>query len=326
MKLLRDPLLLAIVAAALAVAARWTRGRDSTQPLMERVRPRAWRSLYRTAPLWVFFILYWFLAIQSHMNIGHRHILPTYPMMFIFCGAAAYWFHSRYKAARAAILVALGLLVVDSVAIYPHYLAYFNQLVGPRNAYRHLVDSSLDWGQDLPGLKRWLAQRQDPTMKDKPVYLSYFGTGNPEHYGLETEHLPGYFDWRSTDPVPLEAGTYCISASMLPSLFLDARGNWTVLHEVQYKGAVKDFDRLKALTEKDPSHYENLLSDPTKSQELAEWNRVFGKYDQLRAARLFAYLRQREPDDAIGYSILIYYLDEEDLDRALNQPIEFESE
>ena len=35
------------------------------------------------------------------------------------------------------------------MSIYPHYLAHFNEAVGgPRNGYRYLVDSNLDWGQD----------------------------------------------------------------------------------------------------------------------------------------------------------------------------------
>ena len=41
--------------------------------------------------------------------------------------------------------------------IYPHYLAYFNELIGgPDNGQKYLIDSNLDWGQDLKGLKKWL--------------------------------------------------------------------------------------------------------------------------------------------------------------------------
>ena len=341
------PTLALLLVAALAVAVRWTSRRDATQPLSATMWPRVGRSLYRTAPLWVFFLLYWFLAIRSHMNIGHRHILPTYPMMFIFCGAAGYWIRGNYRVVGGAVLVALALLVVESVGIYPHYLAYFNQLIGgPRQAYRHLVDSSLDWGQDLPALKRWLAERDAGTMQDKPVYLSYFGTASPEYYNLEVARLPGYVHWRTTGVVPLEAGTYCVSASMLPSLFLDARGEWNVLYEVQYQRVHKEVDRLHQLVQQDPQYYERLqmevdrlkqsvyedrrhheeiVGNSPRSRELAAWNRTLNQFDQLRMARLCAYLRKREPDDSVGYSILIYYLNEDDLDRALNQPIELKS-
>jgi hypothetical protein len=39
----------------------------------------------------------------------------------------------------------------------------------------------------------------------------------------------------------------------------------------------------------------------------------------LRLARLFAALRQREPDAHVGHSILIYRVPQSDLDRALNE-------
>ena len=59
--------------------------------------------------------------------------------------------------ATAAIAVLLLWHVGESLAIAPHYLAYFNAFAGgPSQGYRHLIDSSLDWGQDLRGLKDWL--------------------------------------------------------------------------------------------------------------------------------------------------------------------------
>ncbi len=45
------------------------------------------------------------------------------------------------------------------------------------------------------------------------------------------------------------------------------------------------------------------------------------QFEQYRFARLCAYLRLREPDDSVGYSILIYQLDADDLNRALFRPL-----
>ena len=76
-----------------------------------------------------------------------------------------------------ATLPALAWHVAESNTIRPDYLAYFNQLAGgPSEAYKHLADSSLDWGQDLPALKQWLEREglQQPGAGN--VYLSYFGT------------------------------------------------------------------------------------------------------------------------------------------------------
>ena len=62
--------------------------------------------LYRTAPLVVLFVVYWATSITSHLNIGHRHILPTYPVLFIAAGALGTWLVSR-RALLVAAVVAL---------------------------------------------------------------------------------------------------------------------------------------------------------------------------------------------------------------------------
>jgi hypothetical protein len=130
---------------------------------------------------------------------------------------------------RNARRVALGSLVawhaVESVRIAPDYLAYFNELVGgPALGYRHLVDSSLDWGQDLPALKAWLDANGLQAPGHGPVFLSYFGTSHPDHYDIDAIALPGFPD-RQDDVMPpvLTAGVYCISATMLQGLYVDAK-------------------------------------------------------------------------------------------------------
>ena len=52
----------------------------------------------------------------------------------------------------AGLLVALALLwtAFSTLSVYPHQLAYFNELAGgPEEGHRHLLGSNLDWGQDL---------------------------------------------------------------------------------------------------------------------------------------------------------------------------------
>jgi hypothetical protein len=65
----------------------------------------------------------------------------------------------------------------------------------------------------------------------------------------------------------------------------------------------------------DPAHA-GVLAD----REIVAWRRLVSDFDQLRLARLCAYLRRREPDDQIGYSILIFRLSDEDVRDALNGP------
>ena len=53
-------------------------------------------------------------------------------------------------------------LVISVLSYYPHFLAYFNELVWDRKqAYRILVDSNLDWGQSGEYLERYLRDHPD---------------------------------------------------------------------------------------------------------------------------------------------------------------------
>jgi len=47
---------------------------------------RKWRFGWYEMVLWAFPILYWAVAIQNKINIGYRHMLPTFP--FIYVGLA----------------------------------------------------------------------------------------------------------------------------------------------------------------------------------------------------------------------------------------------
>lgn len=262
---------------------------------------RAW--LYRLTPLLALFGIYWLTSVTSRLNIGHRHILPIYPVLFIFLGALGAWAVRRRGAALVLTGLLLGWHAVDTARIAPHYLAYFNALAGgPENGWRRLVDSSLDWGQDLPGLKAWL----DDHARGEPVFLSYFGTGEPAYYGINAHRLPFANNFRF--PViftPLEPGVYCVSATMLQHVYSAVRGaTWTVELEKEFQAlrAVEaGFDRY---TREDAARAE-LERDVPRSR----WQQAIGRYDVLRFARLCHYLRLRAPDAHVGYSIFIYRLD-----------------
>jgi hypothetical protein len=265
---------------------------------------RARRVVYRLAPLLVFLAVYWIAALASSLNLGERHLLPTYPAVFILVGGAAALVSSRGPLATVAVGLLLLSLAIDSMRIGPHYLAYFNAVAGgPASGYRHLVDSSLDWGQDLPGLKQWIDRMRSTSGARERVYLSYFGSGDPVHYGIDAMQVFSYQDWRRDRPLyELTGGIYCISATMLQSVYTRAPGPWAAPYEQAYQRA-----RLE-----------------TKSESLAIGAAAriqrASTFDQLRMVRLFSFLRTRDPDDQVGYSILIFRLSDEDVRRALDGP------
>jgi len=275
-------------------------------------------GLYRTAPLWILLSVYWAVALGSNLNIGHRHILPTYPAVYILAGAAACWFNApRRIAAGAALAACLLWFSVESLTIRPHYLAYFNQLAGgPPHAYRHLVDSSLDWGQDLPGLKRWLDRHQLSGQAGTPVYLSYFGSGSPDHYRIAARPLPSHFPRNPDVFFRFTGGVYCVSATMLQSLYLDAKGPWSNFYEEVYRVVLADVEQYLGTS---GDLRARLRLEQEKGRQF--WATRFRQYEQLRFARLVSYLRQREPDDNVGYSILIYRLSDAQIDEALHGPL-----
>jgi hypothetical protein len=278
--------LAAFAFAGLAAAAAW-RQAGPIRAVWRRIRV----DFYRVTPLVLLFAIYWAFSITNHLNIGLRHILPTYPVLFIGAGLLARTGTKRSMTALATVLVFFT--AVESAAIRPHYLAYFNAFAGgPENGWRHLVDSSLDWGQDLPGLAKWL-QHQPPS--HQPVYVCYFGSGDPAYEGIRArEFAPIYNFDRPVRWIELDPGLYCISATMLQNVYNAWRGPWTLDKERNYLA-------LRA----------KLAATPTPATPDAHraFSALCDATDQMRFVRLSSYLRLRRPDAVIGYSIFVYRLD-----------------
>jgi hypothetical protein len=133
------------------------------------------------------FTLFIASAMGSGINIGLRHILLAYPLLFILAGRVTKFFEDwvsgrRWKAICASILVLLGSEVLRSS---PHYLAFFNCISGgPENGMNILSDSNIDWGQDLKNLANYLEHQGHPEL-----VLSYFGTAMPQYYGIQYQGL-----------------------------------------------------------------------------------------------------------------------------------------
>jgi hypothetical protein len=331
-----------------------------------------WRAAARapTLPLLTPLALYWAMAVSSHLNIGHRYLLPVYPPLFVLCGLVASDKRRPEPRATSRILgggvwALLALLAIETACRFPNYIAYINPLGGSSaHAYRHLVDSSLDWGQDLPGVKQYVDTHPTPGR----VYLSYFGTASPRYYGISARPLYSYPDWdeeasppvmvldvprdrvqstvsgitvrqpdygvasvsegerrssvvllKKASALRLGAGTYFVSASMLQPLFypLDEPvgpwGPWNERFEGIYQALLK---AIAPLLRDDPEARAGAFG----ARPPLEWRALLERFQMFRFARLTAYLRLREPDDTVDFSILVYRLSQADLDRALLGP------
>lgn len=132
-------------------------------------------------------LLFFTFAMYSHMNIGLRHILPIYPFLFVWIGGfvATLW-NGRLKTTRWAVFLVGLWLAGSTLRAYPDYLAFFNESVASDDRYKVLVDSNLDWGQELKGLKFWMGEHAV-----RRIQLAYFGTADPAYYGIDAIHKPG---------------------------------------------------------------------------------------------------------------------------------------
>lgn len=309
--LVKTPLAtLAAFAAALGIGvARWLRaGRRALAA-----------DAYRLAPLLVLFAVYWAFSITSHLNIGQRHLLPTYPVVFIALGTLGWQAARRWSRGWvAAIGLLLAAQVVASVSVRPHYLAFFNRLAGgPAEGYRHLVDSSLDWGQDLPGLAAWL-DAHGLNRPGAPVYLAYFGDGDPGYYGIQATpmvpllRIPRHAPWYR-----LHGGVYCISATLLSQAYSPIRGPWSAHREKEYQ-ELRRVEPALLMYARQPQQRAAL----DRQVPAKKWTAMWQRFEQLRFTRLCAYLRARKPDAQIGYSINIYQVTEPQIDAVIRGNID----
>jgi hypothetical protein len=179
------------------------------------------KYLFLLLPVVVFFSM----AVWLRLNIGVRHILPIYPFLFVWLGGlvGTLWL-SRNFWTRCGMLLFGIWLMGSSLRIYPDYLAFFNELAGgPENGHKILVDSNLDWGQDLKGLKRWMDAHGL-----KKIEFAYFGTVDPSQYGINAVPSVGNIDllWRGDKDDSPKPPYIAISATYLAGLYLEQKDTY----------------------------------------------------------------------------------------------------
>jgi len=122
------------------------------------------------------------ICMKSSLNLGIRHILPIYPF-FALLAAGLFADTNRRRPRLGKALAGIGIAlaawhIAESLLASPDYLAYFNEAARGREE-KFLLDSNLDWGQDLERLRQFLAEKKIST-----IYLSYFGAADPASRGI----------------------------------------------------------------------------------------------------------------------------------------------
>lgn len=174
---------------------------------------KSWREiLFLLVPV----IFYLLVAMTVGMNIGVRHILIVYIFLYVLIAGAAWALIRRNRNWAYAVGALLLIHVASSVAAFPNYISYGNELWGgPSQTHKYLTDSNSDWGQQLKSVKQYLDQRG---VKD--CWFVYFAAGvaEPSYYGIPCKPLPTINTLWLNLPIEVPSainGTVLISASNL---------------------------------------------------------------------------------------------------------------
>lgn len=174
-----------------------------------------------------------FVSAQATLSQHGRYALPALPFAFVWVSAPIHnltW--------RPIQTIALAATVCSSVWTFPHYLSYFNEFAGgPRSGPSHLINSNIDWGQDLVEVAKWRAEHPKASF-----YLAYYGGVNPGDVGLKYRLPPlGHTD---DVPVRLDVGYYAISVNFVYGYPFGVVNSVGVSRDVP-KGAYSYFRRAK---------------------------------------------------------------------------------
>ena len=196
--------------------------------------------------MWIYVGGYGAATLLSNVSTGYRFLLPILPYLYLEIAhvakqqidkvtnlqnikatkqqndkGLAYALRTTHYALRITFFSLLLWHLLATMTIAPHYLTYFNALVGgPDGGHRYLVDSNLDWGQAFKSLRAYLEEQREPGAPE--VRLSTYTYADPRLYGIDYEPLPpdaeappilpGRFN-----PAP---GLYAISATPLHGVML----------------------------------------------------------------------------------------------------------
>jgi hypothetical protein len=256
------------------------------------------RTSYQLTPVLTLLAVYWAASVTTTLNIGHRHLLPVYPVAFVMLGALPELSRTRIGLPRLPWLLAVGSCLV-SLWAFPNYLAFFNGIVSQDEAWHFLIDSNLDWGQEHYTLESFVESERKRYGSQHSIYGCLFDSTPQGSSEGAVSLLPTAFNAESLPP--LKPGTYCISATHLQGIYLRLWGPWTGKREERFQ------DRTRALALFGPLSPEERQTRYGIAPEFYE--RIVEDLHSLEYHRFLAQLRERDPDVVLKGAILVYRLD-----------------
>jgi 4-amino-4-deoxy-L-arabinose transferase-like glycosyltransferase len=124
------------------------------------------------------------VSLSSHLDLGVRYVLPLYAPLSV-AGAAAAIAMVHHRVARVFAIALLAWHVVATSLAIPDAFPYFNE-VGGRRPWLKLLDSNLDWGQDVLRLREAVRRRNiDRIGVALTGWIDYDALGFPQNHALK---------------------------------------------------------------------------------------------------------------------------------------------
>jgi hypothetical protein len=136
--------------------------------------------------------------LPTSLNIGVRYMMPLFPLLALTAAGGVVWLWQRQRVVAAALV---AWVVISAAMAHPDYIAYFNELAGSQPE-QVLVDSDLDWGQDMNRLSAELRRRRIDYFHMACLY-----TGDDTRLGLP--------NWDGLEPYQPVKGWVAVSQTML---------------------------------------------------------------------------------------------------------------
>jgi len=196
------PIVLLVFASVLAMILRWPKNKD-----------KKWQLTVILTPI----VVYWIVTLRGRLDIGIRHLMPTIPFVLLMIGYFIRPIVNGTKKWPKAIITLLVVFMVGStLRSYPNFIAYFNEFTPADQKHQRLIDSSLDWGQDLLRLKKYVDDNHIKNIK-----IDYFGGSVPAYY------IPQSTSWHSQNGPT--SGWLAVSATFYQSSRLSGpeEGKWS---------------------------------------------------------------------------------------------------
>lgn len=122
------------------------------------------------------------VSMPTPLNVGVRYVLPVYVPLTIAAAAAVLALWQRRRIVAVALLA--WHTAASALAGHDHF-SYFNELAA-RRPWLYLIDSNLDWGQDVLRLRDVVREKKIDHLGTRILgWHDLDALGFPPHYALQ---------------------------------------------------------------------------------------------------------------------------------------------